>query len=129
MVCDPQQTSVSLNVETFPFPDSNETRIKINTCLWIVVPRSLFNVQRQENARINAETTTTNLPALSVVVRHLETSTLEAALDIEALIDFGAVENRLRNHVRKKEILQLRSKEEGIPYNTQPSPQHNPTSE
>lgn len=30
MVCYPRQTSVSLNVETFPFPDSNETRIKIH---------------------------------------------------------------------------------------------------
>lgn len=31
----------------------------------------------------------------SVIVRHLEASALEAALDIETLIDFGTVKNAL----------------------------------
>ena len=60
-----------------------------------MVPRGLFNVQRQDNAGINAEERQGSLTTSSVVVRHLKTGTLEAALDIEAFIDFRAVENSL----------------------------------
>jgi hypothetical protein len=31
----------------------------------------------------------------SVIMRHLEASSLEATLDVETLIDFGAVKNAL----------------------------------
>lgn len=62
-----------------------------------------------------------------IVMRHLQPSPLETALDVESLIRLGTVEDGLYtiNIGRgKREISGWNA-----PYNTQPSPQHNPAPE